>query len=295
MKHYVYKFTFPNGKVYIGSTQDIDVRWQYNGTLYQHQAVGKAIEEFGWENVEKEVVYFSLISSEVEAEEKRLIALYGDNSYNCSDNPNWKMQYKTKPTGRKGGYVHVWTINGETKPASDWCKIYGKDLANTLVKIEKYHMTPLEAMSAPKVPRGRKPTDFWREAGFKYGKDKTSYVTPLSEWPDDLEKADELKEASDTLILGAAIKEMVKRSGMTKQQIADKAGRNIGTLSRAFATNNATVDTLIEIADAAGFKITITRDDDTPITIVNPGKIRSKQKRTVRPGNGNGLSENGHS
>ena len=126
MKHFVYRFTFPNGKVYIGSTQDIDTRWQYSGTLYKKLAVGKAIDEFGWENVKKEVVFFSKNGAAVEAKEKELIAEYGDNSYNCADNPNWKMEFSKKPVGCKGGYVHVWTINGETKTAGDWCKIYGK-------------------------------------------------------------------------------------------------------------------------------------------------------------------------
>lgn len=40
-KKYVYKFTFPNGKVYIGTTSDPATRWQYGGTLYASQnAVG---------------------------------------------------------------------------------------------------------------------------------------------------------------------------------------------------------------------------------------------------------------
>lgn len=292
MKHYVYRFTFPNGKVYIGSTQDVDERWQYGGTLYQNQPVGKAIEEYGWENVKKEVVFFSKDGAKVEAEEKRLIAVCGDNSYNCADNPNWKPEFKKKPRGRKGGYVHVWTINGETKPASEWCRIYGKDLSNTLVKINKFHMTPVEALSAPKVPRGKKPCEYWREVGFKFGKDKTSYVTPADEWPDDLQKSEEVN--GDRLMLGAAVKLILKRSGMTQKQVADKCGRNIGTIARAIATNNTTIDSLMEFADATGYEIALVKDDER-ITIINPGKIRSKQKRTVRPGEGNGLPENGHS
>lgn len=51
----VYEFTFPNGKKYYGHTYNTDARWQ-NGCGYKTQKVGKAIEEFGWENVQKRII-----------------------------------------------------------------------------------------------------------------------------------------------------------------------------------------------------------------------------------------------
>ena len=56
----VYKLTFPNGKAYIGSSVNIKVRWA-NGKGYDfdNAPVGKAIQEYGWENVNKEILYVS--------------------------------------------------------------------------------------------------------------------------------------------------------------------------------------------------------------------------------------------
>lgn len=51
----VYEFTFPNGKKYYGHTYNADARWQ-NGSGYKTQKVGKAIEEFGWDNVQKRII-----------------------------------------------------------------------------------------------------------------------------------------------------------------------------------------------------------------------------------------------
>lgn len=49
----VYKYTFPNGKVYIGRSKNWKSRAKtgYDGTL-----VGDAIIEYGWENVKKEII-----------------------------------------------------------------------------------------------------------------------------------------------------------------------------------------------------------------------------------------------
>ncbi len=127
-RKYVYKFTFPDGMVYIGSTHDVDDRWQYHGTLYNTQKVGDAIRAVGWENVKKEVLYFNPDDENaVIAEEKRQIELHKDVAYNLRDNPAKSVVYAKKPTGRRAGYVHVWTIGGETKPAIEWCKIYNRD------------------------------------------------------------------------------------------------------------------------------------------------------------------------
>ena len=51
----VYEFTFPNGKLYYGSTISLDSRWR-EGDGYKTQKVGKAIEEFGWDNIEKRII-----------------------------------------------------------------------------------------------------------------------------------------------------------------------------------------------------------------------------------------------
>lgn len=296
-KHYVYRFTFPDGSVYIGSTHDIEVRWQYGGTLYQNQPVGEAIKRFGWDNVKREVLFYSENGAEVEAEEKRQIALHKDKCYNHTDNPDWIIEYSVKPCGCKGGYVHVWTINGEAKPASDWCRIYGKDLSNVLVKIKRYGMTPLEAINAPKVPREfiRKPEMYWKDIGFEYGNDKTSYVTPMEEWPDGIPQADDLTGATidmNGMALSGAVKEMLKRSNLTRQEVSEKTSKSYGTIYRALRKNSLTVDSLVEFANAAGYDLILSRreSDEQPIKIINPNFPQNTKKDSPSPATDNGLS-----
>ena len=278
-RKYVYRFTFPDGMVYIGSTHDVDDRWQYHGTLYNNLKVGEAIRDAGWDNVKKEVIYFNPDDeAAVIAEEKRQIELHQDIAYNTRDNPTKSVVYEKKPTGRRSGYVHVWTIDGVTKPAIEWCKIYNRDTSNTLHKVLKIGLTPLEALTVPAVPREylRNPVEFWNKAGFRIGQDKLSYVTPLEEWPDDLQVAYGLDDSLETdygMTLGDAIKEMSKRKKITRREIAKRSNRNEGTMARAVAKNTANVDTLIAFANSAGYDvILVSRDDETepPIKLVDP-------------------------
>lgn len=68
----VYEFTFPNGKKYYGRTYNLEARWQ-GGRGYKTQKVGKAIEEFGWENVEKRIIAENLTKENAEKIEHSLI------------------------------------------------------------------------------------------------------------------------------------------------------------------------------------------------------------------------------
>lgn len=71
-KYIVYEFTFPNGKKYYGRTYNLDGRWQ-DGRGYKTQKVGKAIEKFGWENVEKRIIAENLTKKNAEKIERSLI------------------------------------------------------------------------------------------------------------------------------------------------------------------------------------------------------------------------------
>ena len=72
----VYEFTFPDGKKYYGSTFNIDKRWK-NGKGYQTQDVGKAIEKFGWDNVEKRIIAENLTKQNATLIERTLIKATG--------------------------------------------------------------------------------------------------------------------------------------------------------------------------------------------------------------------------
>lgn len=68
----VYEFTFPNGKKYYGTTVNTAIRWK-NGGGYNNQEVGKAIEEFGWENIEKKIIAENLTKQNALLIERSLI------------------------------------------------------------------------------------------------------------------------------------------------------------------------------------------------------------------------------
>jgi len=269
-KKYVYKFSFPDGMVYIGITNDPETRWQYNGTLYNPQAVGKAIKKYGWENIKREVVFYDPENEQaVLDEEKRLIEKYKDRCYNHLDNPNWGYEKPNNRYGRRGGYVHVWTIDGDTKPAQEWCKIYSRDLSNTLAKMKKYGLSPLEALTVPIVPADKKADalGYWKGCGFSLGNDKKSYVTPIEDWPVEFPKAYGLREeqnAANGVTFQEAISEICKRENTTRVRLSKNTKKNPATIRRAANTGTATVDTLIEIAKAAGYSVALVKRGKEP-------------------------------
>lgn len=69
----IYKFTFSNGKVYIGQTnQKVEDRWK-NGEGYRGQDVYVAIVLDGWNNVKKEILHTGLTSKQADELEKHYI------------------------------------------------------------------------------------------------------------------------------------------------------------------------------------------------------------------------------
>lgn len=70
----VYQHVFPDGKRYIGITNDIQRRWN-NGFGYQNQRkVFSQIVKFGWDNIKHEVLESGLTFEEAKAQESALIA-----------------------------------------------------------------------------------------------------------------------------------------------------------------------------------------------------------------------------
>ena len=68
----VYEFTFPNNKKYYGISINPKLRWK-DGNGYKNQEVGKAIQEFGWDNVEKRIIAENLTKQNATLIERTLI------------------------------------------------------------------------------------------------------------------------------------------------------------------------------------------------------------------------------
>lgn len=66
-KYFLYKHTFPNGKVYIGITSrsDPEQRW-LKGRGYQTQTLMyNAIKFYGWDNIKHEILFSNVEESEI--------------------------------------------------------------------------------------------------------------------------------------------------------------------------------------------------------------------------------------
>ena len=99
----VYKHTSPNNKVYIGITLQKPKERFKNGKGYNHNLhFNNAIQKYGWENINHEILYMNLSKEEAEQKEIELISKYKSNErkygYNISNggNSNGKHSESTK-------------------------------------------------------------------------------------------------------------------------------------------------------------------------------------------------------
>lgn len=82
----VYRHVFPNGKMYIGITSDIKKRWR-NGSGYKTQKkMQNAINKYGWENVNHEIILDGLDCETAKELEMFFIEKFDtvNNGYNSS-------------------------------------------------------------------------------------------------------------------------------------------------------------------------------------------------------------------
>lgn len=115
----VYKHTFPNGKCYIGITQQNPERRWLCGNGYKHnQYMLNAVIKYGWNNIKHEILFDNLTKEEVVQKEIELIAFYKSNQreygYNIEAGGNYagKMSDETKKKisiSRKGRKMTIET------------------------------------------------------------------------------------------------------------------------------------------------------------------------------------------
>lgn len=73
----VYQHIFPNGKRYIGVTRtSVNRRWGYKGYNYKTQIVGRAIEKYGWDNIDHEIFAICETKEQAEHVERWLVKYY---------------------------------------------------------------------------------------------------------------------------------------------------------------------------------------------------------------------------
>lgn len=106
-KFYIYKHTVPNGKIYIGcSSMPVKKRFG-NGNCYKGNIeFDNAIKEYGWENIEHEILLYDLEEEDAFNKEKMMIKKFD------SSNPN--IGYNIS-TGGKGSAILGRSMSEETK------------------------------------------------------------------------------------------------------------------------------------------------------------------------------------
>ena len=136
----VYKHTSPNGKVYIGITgQKLERRWR-NGNGYKRCSIfWRAIEKYGWNNIEHEKMAEGLTKEEAEKMEIELISQYKSNrcefGYNSAS--GGLANKPSKETKRKLSEIN----KGENHPM--WGKHHSEETKKKISEAqcgEKNHM-----------------------------------------------------------------------------------------------------------------------------------------------------------
>lgn len=98
MMKYVYKITYPNGKIYIG----VDLVGKWNGTTYFGSPTGAQIDkDFSWEQakdmtIRKEVLWHSETATDVEARKVEIELI----RKHKSNEPTIGYNLTPKPTSR---------------------------------------------------------------------------------------------------------------------------------------------------------------------------------------------------
>lgn len=106
-RFFVYKHTSPSNKVYIGITckKNIKQRWGKNGRGYKEcPYFYKAIQKYGWDNIQHEILFIDLSEKEAQEKEIELISFYKSNNpefgYNLTSGgegrPNYVCSQETK-------------------------------------------------------------------------------------------------------------------------------------------------------------------------------------------------------
>lgn len=195
-KRQVYKFTFPNGMVYIGCTTDVRSRWKSKGYAYKTMRVGSAIEEFGWENIKKEIIVNFKVGS-LESEticrdvERELIRAYEGRSYNDMNTEEYKCRLKREiKEGKHRTYTKVLIpIYGEWLTSDEIIKKYGEEKLITVRKlIQEFDASIDTAFDLPPVPKeySRKKPEYWKKCGYdvkKVTEEERKYIRNMIKSP----------------------------------------------------------------------------------------------------------------
>lgn len=115
----VYIHISPSNKYYVGITKlKPHERWGLHGQMYKKQFFYNAIEKYGWENFEHEIIAEHLTKDEACKMEIALIKAldsYGEHGYNCDPGGTYQYKERNNLCGMKIGNVFVEKLLGINK------------------------------------------------------------------------------------------------------------------------------------------------------------------------------------
>lgn len=123
MGYCVYKHTAPNGKVYIGITgRSPRERWRNGNGYYQNTHFKNAIEAYGWDNFQHEILFDGISKEEACEIEKYLIKKYKSNirehGYNNSsggENPAEGVKHSAETKAKQSDAHKNYRPSDETR------------------------------------------------------------------------------------------------------------------------------------------------------------------------------------
>ena len=97
-KYCVYEHIFPNGKKYIGVTNNIQKRWKDGNGYKDNAEMYDEIKKVGWENIKHNIIVDNLRLNQATKLEKYLIAINNSckNGYNKSTGGETNISYYSK-------------------------------------------------------------------------------------------------------------------------------------------------------------------------------------------------------
>lgn len=175
-KYYVYMHISPNGKRYIGITQNYLKRWNNGLGYYRNKYFYNAIQKYGWDNFEHIILFENLAKEEAEQKEIELIAHYKSNQneygYNHAQggsvNSGYKLSNETKlklSNSHKGIHYKRRPISKEhnEKLQEGRKKYYEKNKFISPMKGKKHSEETKEKMSKSHKNRN---IDYWYGKSF---------------------------------------------------------------------------------------------------------------------------------
>ena len=103
--YFVYMHISPNGKRYIGITQNYDKRWRNGLGYWKNKYFYNAIKKYGWDNFKHEIIAKDLSLHDAEIMEIELISKYNSNNrqfgYNHAEGGKINRGYKLNNETRK--------------------------------------------------------------------------------------------------------------------------------------------------------------------------------------------------